>query len=134
MFGWFPDISSGRYRTWTGALYLACFGMLYFVNPATSPYVPPCPLHSITGLYCPGCGSLRASHAIMHGDIASAVSLNPMLVALAVAAMLYALGRRMKIGAAGLERRALLALPWLILAYGILRNIPLYPFNLLAPH
>jgi hypothetical protein len=70
----------------------------------------------------------------MHGDIASAISLNPMLVALAVAAMLYALGRRMKIGAAGLERRALLALPWIILAYGILRNIPLYPFNLLAPH
>ena len=113
---------------------LVVLGVLYFVNPASSPYVPPCPLHSIMGLYCPGCGSLRASHAIVHGDIAAAVALNPMLVALAIAAMLHALGRRMKISAPGIERRLIASLPWIIIAYGVLRNIPLYPLNLLAPH
>ncbi|MEJ2068687.1 MAG: DUF2752 domain-containing protein, partial [Deltaproteobacteria bacterium] len=41
--------------------------ILYFFKPGQSPIYPPCPFHLITGLYCPGCGSLRALHALFHG-------------------------------------------------------------------
>ena len=40
----------------------------------------PCPFLFITGYYCPGCGSLRAVHALTHGDVGAAVGLNVLTV------------------------------------------------------
>ncbi|QLQ10456.1 MAG: DUF2752 domain-containing protein [Nocardioidaceae bacterium] len=42
-----------------------------------------CPLYAATGLYCPGCGGLRAVNDLTHGDLAGALSSN-LLVVLAV--------------------------------------------------
>ena len=42
---------------------------------------PKCPFRLLTGLQCPGCGSQRALHALLHGDIAGAWRFNAMLVA-----------------------------------------------------
>ncbi|MGC5014077.1 DUF2752 domain-containing protein [Streptosporangium sp. DT93] len=36
----------------------------------------------LTGLYCPGCGGLRAVHALAHGDPLTALGLNPLVVVL----------------------------------------------------
>ena len=44
-------------------------------DPATAPF-PRCLFKVITGLDCPGCGSQRAIHALLHGDIMSAVHYN----------------------------------------------------------
>jgi len=44
--------------------------------------LPPCPLHSTTGLYCPGCGVTRASRALMHGDLGTALQMNAVAILL----------------------------------------------------
>ena len=34
---------------------------------------PPCPFKALTGWNCPGCGGLRMTHDLLHGDLAAAV-------------------------------------------------------------
>jgi hypothetical protein len=41
-----------------------------------------CPFHLLTGLYCPGCGGLRAVHDLTHGNLVDALSSNLLLVTL----------------------------------------------------
>jgi hypothetical protein len=104
--------------------------ILFLLNPATCPLLPPCPFRALTGLLCPGCGSTRAVHAALHGNIATAFELNPLLAAyapiLAYAAlstlMLAATGRPLP------QPRISSRLIWLLLAtimlFWIVRNIP----------
>jgi hypothetical protein len=40
-------------------------------------FAPPCPLRTVTGIPCPMCGMTRGVTALVHGDIARAVVLNP---------------------------------------------------------
>jgi hypothetical protein len=62
---------------------------LYFVDPLTSPFAPPCLFTALFGVHCPGCGSLRALHALAHGDLMAALGFNaPLVIALPVAALL----------------------------------------------
>lgn len=42
-----------------------------------------CPLHATTGLYCPGCGGLRAVNDLTNGDVGAALSSN-LLVTLGI--------------------------------------------------
>lgn len=58
------------------AALIALYGSL---DPAGH-HFPRCPFLTLTGWQCPGCGSQRAAHALLHGDIASAWHLNAMLV------------------------------------------------------
>lgn len=54
---------------------------LYTVfDPAESGWFPRCPVLMFTGLKCPGCGSQRMIHALLHGDIAGAFRYNAMLL------------------------------------------------------
>jgi hypothetical protein len=55
-------------------------GILFVFNPATSAFYPFCPLHRLTGLLCPGCGSLRATHELLHGHLLAAFHLNALFV------------------------------------------------------
>jgi hypothetical protein len=72
--------------------------------------LPACPLFSITGIPCPGCGSTRATLALAGGDFIGAFLLNPGWViacVAGVAAWIYALGAvflkmpRVRAGAGG---------------------------------
>ena len=75
----------------------AGFLYLYFVDPLTSPFAPPCLFTAIFGVHCPGCGSLRALHALAHGDLKAALEFNAPLVyvlPLAGALFLFSLLRR----------------------------------------
>lgn len=40
----------------------------------------PCPFHAITGLRCPGCGSQRALHALLHGDLSTTFKMNALWI------------------------------------------------------
>ena len=42
--------------------------------------MPKCMFHELTGLECPACGNQRALHALLHGNIKSAFSYNPLFV------------------------------------------------------
>jgi hypothetical protein len=113
--------------------------MLDIFDPATSAVFPPCPLYYLTGWYCPGCGSLRAMHQLLHGNLIAAWALNPLTVLLlpflAYGTASYALfeirGQHLpRLFLPAVWIRALCAV---IIVFGIARNIPFYPFNLLGP-
>jgi len=55
--------------------------MLYGHNPAGSSLFPPCPFRAATGgLLCPGCGTLRGLHQLLHGHLGRALALNALMV------------------------------------------------------
>ncbi|QDV69739.1 hypothetical protein Poly24_34560 [Rosistilla carotiformis] len=54
--------------------------LLYHVEPNATSWYPKCPLHQMTGLHCPGCGITRSASALVHGDLATAVRMNPLAV------------------------------------------------------
>lgn len=122
----------------SGAICVALF-VLFVFNPANSSFYVPCPFHRLTGLYCPGCGSLRAIHQLLHGNLLAAFALNPLMV-LSLPFLGYWF---VSCGVLALRKRPLVSviIPsfwiWLILLiillFWILRNITLYPFALLAP-
>lgn len=43
-------------------------------------HVPLCPLHAVTGLWCPLCGGLRATDSLAHGRIVTALHENALFV------------------------------------------------------
>jgi len=58
------------------------FGVLYiFLSPLIFGGAgQPCPIYSLTGYYCPGCGATRMCLSLLRGDIISAVRYNPFLL------------------------------------------------------
>ena len=113
--------------------------VVYFFDPRNPGPYPICPFFGLTGCYCPGCGTLRALHQILHGNPVAAFNYNPysMLVLPAIAYSLAVSGLR----AYGLPTpprlelsdRAVWALLAAILAFWLLRNLPIAPFTVLAP-
>jgi hypothetical protein len=119
----------------TGAM---AFWVLRTFDPgAAGNLFPKCMFHTLTGYWCIGCGLTRGMHALAHGDVVRAFSMNPLMMAL------LALTPVMLSWHWGWKPRlfrplmSLLAEPrfWLILlpAYGIARNLPWAPFRWLAP-
>jgi Protein of unknown function (DUF2752) len=55
-------------------------GLVASVDPNVAGHYPTCPFLALTGWYCPGCGALRAIHAMAHGDLMTALARNPFTV------------------------------------------------------
>ena len=51
-----------------------------YFDPAGSVLFPKGPFRMLTGWDCPGCGSQRTIHALLHADIRQAFGYNPLLV------------------------------------------------------
>ncbi len=69
-------------------LLLPAAAVLFFFDPATAGFYPPCLFKTIFGAQCPGCGSLRAMHQLLHVNLAAAWALNkPIVVGLPLAAI-----------------------------------------------
>lgn len=100
------------------------------------PHVPgsygACP-SLLFGVACPGCGGLRATSELLHGQFAAAWAYNP-IVFLVLPAMLALLVRWGMDAAAGRAAwaptgRQIGVTFTLVLVYGVLRNIPAFtPF------
>lgn len=116
----------------------AVFLVTYF-NPLTAGFFPVCPLYAMTGLHCPGCGLTRGFHALFHGDVIAALGYNAfvpfyflLFVYIAVSMFLVAArgrGLPLKITRPDL----LFGLMASMIVFGVVRNLPYYPFTLLAP-
>lgn len=61
---------------------LAMLVALFFFDPARHSLYPQCMLKKVTGLDCPGCGGLRATHQLLHGNVRAAFNLNPLIFVL----------------------------------------------------
>ena len=60
-----------------GAATVALTGYVAAVDPNQPGHYPLCPTYALAGIYCPGCGMLRATHDLTHGDLAGALQRNP---------------------------------------------------------
>ena len=54
--------------------------VLFCFDPSRYHFYPVCVFHQVTGLLCPGCGSLRAFHQLLHGHLVNAFRFNPVSV------------------------------------------------------
>lgn len=60
---------------------LLVLGFVYYaLDPSVSGVFPRCKFLSLTGYKCPGCGSQRAIHALLHGDLSGAFRCNALLL------------------------------------------------------
>lgn len=114
-------------------------GLIAYLDPAKTSYVPACPVLSLTGYACPGCGMTRGLHSLFHGDVISAIDFNALIpfATLVVAygflsLVLYAIrGRGLPMGM--VKPIYLIVVLVVLIGFGILRNIPVYPFTILFP-
>ena len=54
--------------------------ILFLFDPALHSFFPVCPFHKLTGLNCPGCGSTRGFHELLHGHIFAALRCNALVM------------------------------------------------------
>jgi Protein of unknown function (DUF2752) len=117
---------------WSPARFAALVTLATAADVALDPqhtHVPLCPFHSLTGMQCPLCGSLRAVDNLVRGHPFTALHDNLLLVAalpvLAVAWLDWVAQRR-----AGRPARrwpnktATVCLVVLLVGYGVVRNLP----------
>ena len=107
---------------------------LFVLEPGKSILFPLCPFRALTGFTCPGCGSTRGMHQLLHGNIGAAFQLNPLLV-LALPFLIYALVRYSYRVLSGrpiehntLAPKYIYTIFGVVLFFWIFRNTPLYPF------
>ena len=113
--------------------------LYFFYSPNEFPFFPKCPFHSITGLYCPGCGSQRAIHEILHGNLWEGLKHNLLFLLL-----IFVLGYQIIIYYFELFGRnthknilhrplTTYAILIIVILFWIFRNINMFPFTYLAP-
>ena len=65
----------------SGALLAGALGYVGLVDPhKPDSFFPLCPFRLLTGLNCPGCGALRMTHDVLHGDLVAAINDNVLLL------------------------------------------------------
>lgn len=136
----FPSNNRTRHVATVSIIWLAiALGSLVLflfnpANPADQSFFPKCPFRMVTGFLCPGCGTLRGLHQLLHGDPLAAFKLNPlMVVTLPFLLLVLFLSTRQALTSRPQPR---LFIPakyiWTFLAvvvcFWIFRNTPLYPF------
>ena len=126
------------------AFVLIILGSLFYVysffNPVEHSFFIPCPFNYVTGYHCPGCGSQRAIHQLLHFNVLGALKMNPLLV-LSLPLLIFGVGvqiwnfifetqYRIKIFYSNIFIYGYFII---VVLYWVIRNIPYEPFILLAP-
>ena len=99
---------------------------------------PACPIHAALGLWCPLCGASRMGLALLRLDLPGALRANAVLLALLLPGTIWGAVHAVRYVRTGdgSVRRWERALLWgavgVLLAGGVLRNLPAFAF--LAPH
>jgi hypothetical protein len=95
--------------------------VLYTWQPGVSILYPPCVFKKLTGFDCPGCGSLRGLHALLHGRLYDVLQYNAMLLPALVMIAIYFSGNSRWWQLVNKPKWVLAA----VLAFLVLRNLPL---------
>jgi hypothetical protein len=115
------------------------FGAVAYFDPVNAGFFPVCPLYTLTGFACPGCGLTRAFHSLFHGDVLQALDHNALLPVFAFVIGYFFVSLTLSaVRGRGLSFRIFhpkLVFVFLVvgLVFGVVRNIPTYPFNILYP-
>lgn len=113
---------------------VAIVGSIYLraVDPNVPGHFPGCPSQSLLGIDCPGCGGMRGTYDLLHGDLAGMVDDNILLVvAIPLAIVAFVVwayrswtGRRPPFDIARQTRQTRMWV-WVlvgVLAFGVVRN------------
>jgi Protein of unknown function (DUF2752) len=111
-----------------GAVYLFSF------EPGRNGIFPTCPFRTLTGLNCPGCGTTRGLHQLLHGHVIAAFEFNPLTMLLLPVLGYFLIaytssaitGRPMP--RISIPDKFVWAFSLIVLGFWIFRNTPLYPF------
>ena len=110
--------------------------LFYYQITYSSNLYLPCPFHSFTGFSCPGCGSQRAIHLLLHGDFLNALRYNALLT-IALPFIIYC-GLRIISNWIFLteyqlsllyNKRFLLIILALVILFGLARNLSPFVFS-----
>ncbi|MBK9761215.1 MAG: DUF2752 domain-containing protein [Flavobacteriales bacterium] len=113
-----------NWRTFTvlvAATVLAC--IFYSFDPSQGGFLA-CPFHYFTGLLCPGCGSQRGLHDLLHGRFGDAFGHNALLVvSIPLLVLQWVVGRFL--AGRALDTNNYVVYGWLVLVVGwwIARNL-----------
>jgi hypothetical protein len=92
-------------------------------------HVPLCPLHALTGIWCPLCGGLRAADSLAHGRFVAALHENALFVTalpLLFAAWIYwVLEARSGRSRPAVPRWLFVSVAVVALGFTIVRNLPI---------
>jgi len=108
------------------------------VGPHILDALPDCGFKRLTGFHCPGCGSTRAFSNLVQGEFSAALGMNPLVIlGLPVSVFAWLAHSRRKQGedrmARSIPRGWVYGLAVVVTLFWVLRNVPSYPFTLLAP-
>lgn len=113
--------------------------ILFRFNPTQYAFYPRCALYTMTGIYCPGCGCLRALHELTHGHVLTALRDNLLLV-LAMPLLAVDFWQYFYRRVTGHVSQLWVTRPFVIkcaiaaiILFTLLRNIHAAPFTWLAP-
>lgn len=124
-----------RYPLLVGAGGLLACGYVYAVDPNGPGFYPPCPTKVLTGLDCPFCGGLRATHSLLHGDVTAALDYNALVV---LVVFPVALGLFIAWAVQRWRGKPLtVSVPWwattvavtAVIAFTVIRNVPGMPWG-----
>ena len=118
-----------KHKTILAAAVLIALAAVYFLfDPYTGIFFPKCIFRMLTGWECPGCGSQRALHSLLHGDIVTALRQNmwipfaTLYIVLLTIAMLF-FSRKSRFTAAITNKYLLFAFLLFTLLWFVVRNI-----------
>ncbi|WP_299525160.1 DUF2752 domain-containing protein [uncultured Lutibacter sp.] len=114
--------------------------LFFFVNPSDVNFFPKCPLYVTTGIYCPGCGSQRATHQLLQFNLFGVLQQNVLyfmgMFVLAYHGTISLINIYFKKNIYNYiyHPKTPIIILVIIIIYWVLRNIPYYPFTTLAPN
>ena len=127
--------TAASYRRWlqpVGAV--TALGLVTAYTAIRNPYqpgmFPSCVFYDASGWYCPGCGGLRAAHSLLHGDVATSLAMNPLVLLLVVPLLVggfawwFARVAGFKVPEFSLSTKMAWVLPAFLGAFWIVRNLP----------
>jgi len=119
--------------------------ILFRMNPSGEwqRFFPKCMFFAATGLHCPGCGCQRALHHLFNGHLLLALHYNAMVLmalpwlmwssALASLKFLELPTPNVMVPRRRMNARLVTFIATAVIGFWLLRNIPCWPFEWLAP-
>ncbi len=115
-------------------LTVACVGLLYFLLVTIFKVGLPCPIHAVTGKFCPGCGISRMCVSMLRLDFPAAYRSNRLLFILLPFFFVYLAGkewiyiRRGSRNTGKIETAVLALVTAALLVFGVLRNMEAFDY------
>ena len=124
-----PPVGLPRRRSPWSILLLLAVGvaaaiLLFYQRPEGQAFYPRCSFHAATGLLCPGCGGMRATHELLHLRVVESLRCNLFVPLGPLVAAAWVVVRRRR----GLPLTPGVTGVWLLFAvlalYTLARNLP----------